>query len=130
MQIHYNDRREAMCNFYEDYVEKRPGREQWGDDDERRQSKEALHVLLLASSILESNAGPERFFSRVTKSSRGRRSTIKCETLEALIRVQELGKASDEVNFDLPNSKQIRNRVTITCLFMHSLTNFATDSMP
>ena len=58
MQIHYNDRREAMCNFYEDYVEKRPGREQWGDHDERRQSKEALHVLLLASSILESNAGP------------------------------------------------------------------------
>ena len=53
MQIHYNDRREAMCNFYEDYVEKRPGREQWGDDDERRQSKEALHVLLQFRSCMQ-----------------------------------------------------------------------------
>ena len=47
-------------------------------------------LLLLAGLVIESNAGPERLFSRVTKATRGRRSQLVCDTVDALVRIQEL----------------------------------------
>ena len=51
--------------------------------------------------VSESNASPERFFTRVTKESRERRSTIKCETLDAILRIQELGGAVKDFDFEM-----------------------------
>ena len=53
----------------------------------------------------------------MTKSTRGRRSTMACRTVDAIIRVQELGPDLK----DIPNSLQ--NNVLCICELMHSPMN-------
>ena len=55
------------------------------------------HGIVLVN---ESNAGPERLFSRVTKETKGRRSQLLCSTVEGIIRVQDLGAPVSEVDLD------------------------------
>ena len=58
-------------------------------------------VLLLCAIVNESNAGPERLFSRVTKETRGRRSQLACHTCDAIVRIQELGADVKDVDVEL-----------------------------
>ena len=83
-------------------------------------------LLLLCALVASSNAGPERLqltaaFSRLTKSSRGRRSTISCKTVDATIRVQELGDPIHKLRTDLrTNEIQVRVGRTLVSVMTSS----------
>ena len=51
--------------------------------------------------VNETNSGPERLFSRVTKLTRGRRSQLGCLNVDAMVRIQELGPKVNEVDVEL-----------------------------
>ena len=58
-------------------------------------------LLLMCACVNESNAGPERLFSRVTKETHGRRSQLACATVDAIFRIQEQGAKVRDVTVDL-----------------------------